>query len=144
MRTAAPLLLLALAVAGCGGGGGGAEAASVGGTVPSCVGASGTKQLSSQFPADFPLPTGAVVDREYVEHGARVAELYIRGGLEAARDYYREQLPKNGFELGEGDAEEEEAETEFNGHGYDGRLKLHTVVGCDGALSLGVVLRQAS
>jgi len=66
------------------------------------------------------------------------------GGLEAARDYYKEQLPKHGFELGEGDAEEEEAETEFDGHGFEGHLKLRTIEGCANALSLGVVLRPKS
>jgi hypothetical protein len=138
---AAPILLLVLALGGCGGGGGKEK---VGGAVPNCVDTVRYKDLSSQFPAEFPLPVGTVVGSEYVDQGARVAQLFIRGDLEAARDYYKEQLPKRGFELGEGDAEEQEAETEFEGHGFQGRLKLHTIEGCANALSLGVVLRPES
>jgi len=141
VRVAAPILLLVLALAGCGGGGGEEK---VGGTVPTCVDTVRYKDLSSQFPAEFPLPDGTVVGSEYKQSGARVAELFIRGDLEAARDYYKEQLPKHGFELGEGDAEEEEAETEFDGHGFEGHLKLRTIEGCANALSLGVVLRPKS
>jgi hypothetical protein len=139
--TAAPLLLVALALAGCGGGGG---KKGIGGRVPDCVAAVRHKELSSRFPGEFPLPEGTVVGSEYLDRGARVAELFIRGDLDSAREYYREQLPKRGFDLGEGEAEEEEAETEFDGHGFEGRLKLHTIRGCDEALSLAVVLRPRS
>jgi hypothetical protein len=65
----------------------------------------------------------------------------VPGDLEAARDFFNEQLPTRGYKLGEGDAEEHEAETEFEGHGVDGRLKLHDVSGCDGALTLEIGLR---
>jgi hypothetical protein len=139
VRVAAPilLLLLVLGVVGCRGG-----ETNVGGTVPDCVDTVRQKDLSSRFPEEFPLPQGTVVGSEYVDRGARVAKLFIRGELAAARDYYDEQLPKHGFVLGEGEAEEEEAETEFEGHGFGGRLKLHTIDGCDHALSLAVFLRR--
>jgi hypothetical protein len=142
MLASAPLVLLVLTVAGCGGGGGAEK--EVGGTVPDCVDVVRGKDLPTTFPQEFPLPESAVVASEYTESGARVTELFIRGELEAARDYYKEELPKAGFELGEGDAEEQEAETEFDGHGYEGHLKLHTIEGCENAVSLRVVLRPES
>ena len=140
MLASAPLVLLVFAIAGCGGGGG----QKVGGPVPDCVDVVRGKDLATTFPQEFPLPERPVVASEYSESGARVTELFIRGELEDARDYYQEELPKAGFELGEGDAEDEEAETEFNGHGFEGHLKLRTIEGCDDALSLRVVLRPES
>jgi hypothetical protein len=71
-----------------------------------------------------------------------VAEGYVAGDLEATADYFREKLPDAGYELGEGDAEEHEAETEFEGSGVEeGRLKLHDISGCDGALTLQLAVR---
>jgi hypothetical protein len=70
-----------------------------------------------------------------------VFEGYVPGDLGAARDYFDDELPRRGYDLGEGDSEEHEAETDFAGHGVDGRLKLHDVSGCDGALTLEVGLR---
>lgn len=61
--------------------------------------------------------------------------------MKPARDYFQEQMPKAGYELGEGDAEEAEAETNFSGHGLEGHLKLRSIEGCNGASSLDIVTR---
>jgi hypothetical protein len=135
MLPSALLLLLALAVAGCGGDGSEAKG-SVGGALPACAAAGAASDLPAAFPAGFPLPEGTVIDSTRKEGGFSVAEGYVAGDLEATADYFSEELPDAGYELGEGDAEEHEAETEFEGNGIDGRLKLRSVSGCDGALSL--------
>ena len=52
-------------------------------------------------------------------------------------------LPPAGFELGEEDWEEHEAESHFTRNGFAGFFKLNTVVGCDGANTLAVVLNRS-
>jgi hypothetical protein len=140
VRTPALLLLLAAAtLAGCGGGGG--SAGTVGGALPACANA-GSAIVLPEGLSDFPLPDGGVIDKSRMDAaGNAVFEGHVSGELEAVRDYYNEELPKRGYDLGEGDAEEHEAETDFEGHGVDGHLKLHELGGCDGALTLEVGLR---
>ena len=52
------------------------------------------------------------------------------GTLQGVRDFYERALPKQGFALGEGDAEEHEAETDFDGNGVSGHLRLRDGGGC--------------
>jgi hypothetical protein len=140
----APLLLVVLALAGCGGDGGSESKGSVGGGLPPCAGAGTPSDLPAAFPPGFPLPAGTVIDSTRVEGEFSVAEGFVAGDLEATADYFREELPNAGYELGEGDAEEHEAETEFEGNGIDeGRLKLHDVSGCDGALTVQLAVRAS-
>jgi hypothetical protein len=142
VRIATLLLLVALAVAGCGDDGGGEV--KVGGTVPKCIGIVRNRALSERFPRTFPLPPGRVVHAEYTDGDAEIAEIYIHANLDSARDYYKEQLPKHGFDLGDEKTEEQQAEREFDGHDLDGRVRLHTVEGCENAIFMGVVLRPAA
>jgi hypothetical protein len=96
------------------------------------------------FPRAFPLPEGTVLDRQRRQAGGfTVVEGYVPGELEQNQDFFTDELPKAGFELGEGDAEEHEAETDFSGRGVQGHLKIHDIPGCDGALTLQVVVARA-
>lgn len=88
------------------------------------------------------MPRGTSIDRSHTQLDALVLEGYVAGDLESVRDFFRERLPNAGFELREGDAEEHEAETDFAGHGVEGRLKLHDIAGCDGALTLAVAVKK--
>jgi hypothetical protein len=139
----APLLLLLLVLAGCGGDGGSeTNGGSVGGPLPACAETGAATDLPAAFPAGFPLPEGTVIDSTREEGGFSVVEGYVAGDLEATADFFREELPYAGYELGEGDAEEHEAETEFEGSGVEeGRLKLHDISGCEGALTLELAVR---
>jgi hypothetical protein len=125
----APVPLLLVVAAGCGGG---ARHA-----LPGCVHAASAVSA----PSRFPLPDGAVLDSRRRQGGASVYTGYAPGELEANRDFFRRELPKRGFRLGEGDAEEDEAETDFSGNGVDGHLRLHAIDGCEGAVSVAVVVR---
>src|SRR5437016_6248065 len=109
----APSLLVLAAVAlvaGCGGGGGSA-ARPAATTLPDCAGAGTAIARPAALPERFPLPAGTVLDRTHREGEFQIVEGFAPGPLDATRAFFREQLPKAGFELGEGDAEEHEAET---------------------------------
>jgi hypothetical protein len=122
-------LAATLALAACGGSG-----TSAGGTLPGCVHPQGS--VDGEFP---PLPPGSVLDRHHREFGRNVVEGYIPGDLEAVRDFIRRELPKHGYVLGEGDAEEHEAETDFSGKDIEeGHLLLRDIPGCDGAVSVAI------
>jgi hypothetical protein len=141
LRPAPFVLLVILALAGCGGGGGGESKGSVGGTLPGCANAGSPVELPSSL-ASFPLPQGGVIDHTRKDvAGNTVYGGFVPGDIEATRDWYEEHLPKNGYEVKEGDSEEHEAEAEFEGHGVEARYKVRDVGDCDGALSLEVAVR---
>jgi hypothetical protein len=137
MRSAPSFALLAagLVLAGCGGGSSSGSKA-----LPGCAEAGAA--VAGALPPSFPLPQGAVIDRKGHELGNRTAEGFVPGKLEDVRDYYERELGKRGYTLGEGDAEEHEAEADFSGHGVSGHFRLHDVAGCDGALTIAVAWRR--
>ena len=133
----APLLLLVAVVtlSACGGGGGGSKGVS-GGTLPWCAQSGAAIAVPPEVDA-VPLPRGSVVSGTRKDAAGNTVFLgSIPGDLDAVRDYFRAELPKRGYTLGEGDAEEHEAETEFSGHGIEAHLKLHDVEDCDGVVTL--------
>jgi hypothetical protein len=141
MRCGLLLLVSAGVLAGCGSSK--SDAGKVGGALPGCVDVR-PAQVSAAFPTELPFPEGTAVRSEREDGGFRVVETYVPGDLGAAADYYRSELKQRGFALGEGDPEDHEAETEFSGNGVgEGRLKLHDIDGCDGALTLEVAVKSA-
>ena len=46
-------------------------------------------------------------------------------------------------QLGAGDAEGNEAESFFSGHGIVGHFKVHALANCDGALSLRITFARS-
>jgi hypothetical protein len=138
LKPAPFLLAAALALPGCGGGG---EKGTVGGTLPTCAKAGAPVQLPAEL-ASFPLPDGSVVDHTRKDAaGNTIYGGFVPGDVKATRDWFAEELPKHGYEVGEGDSEDHEAEAEFSGHGSEARYKVHDIGDCDGALRLEVALR---
>jgi hypothetical protein len=135
------LLACALVLAACGGDGkdsGIEEGGSKSGLVQAC-GAGDIDPPASL--ARFPFPHGAVLTKTRREAGATIVEGYVANrSLDEVRDEIKRTLPGAGYELGEGDAEEHEAETEFEGHGVRGHLKLRDDV-CEDSVSFGVAVR---
>src|SRR5919198_396562 len=132
---AAPLLLVVLALSACGSGDGGSKGVA-GGTLPSCAQGGAAIAVPPEVDA-VPLPRGTVVSGTRKDAAGNTVFLgSIPGDLDAVRDYFRSELPRSGYTLGEGDAEEHEAETEFSGHGIEAHLKLHDVEDCDGVVTL--------
>jgi hypothetical protein len=91
---------------------------------------------------DFPLPRGAVLDGTRTDAaGNTIYRGFVPGDVDAARDYFKLELPKHGYTLGEGDSEADEAEADFSGHGVEGHFKVSGEGDCEGALRLEVALR---
>ncbi|MFL5980105.1 MAG: hypothetical protein ACJ74D_04835 [Gaiellaceae bacterium] len=136
--------LAALVLAGCGD-----DAADSSGSgdvvtsLPSCAPSAMPAALPERFPMDFPLPRGSVV-REARDDGKTMnLEALVPGAIRDVTDRLLDELPGAGYELGEGDSEEHEAESHFSGNGFDGFFKLNTIGGCDGANTLAVVLTSS-
>jgi hypothetical protein len=135
--------LAALAVAGCGGKGEAGETRAAATTLPECAPSVTPVTLPEAFPESFPLPRGAVV-REARDDGKTMnVEALVPGQIRDVAESLLDGLPQAGFDLGEGDSEEHEAESHFTGNGFAGFFKLNTVGGCDGANTLAVVLTRS-
>src|SRR4051812_31123336 len=145
-RAAAALtfLIAALVLAGCGNDESDSSASGRAVTALSeCAPSATAVALPDRFPMGFPLPRGSVV-REARDDGKTMnVEALVPGAIRDVADRLLDELPGAGYELGEGDSEEHEAESHFSGHGLDGFFKLNTVGGCDGANTLAVVLTSS-
>ena len=135
----------ALGLTGCGGGGDNTEAAGRPAvtTLPDCAPQATPVALPEGFPETFPLPRGAVV-REARDDGKTMnVEAVVPGEIRDVAKSLIDGLPQAGFDLGEGDSEEHEAESHFTGNGFAGFFKLNTVGDCAGANTLAVVLTRS-
>jgi hypothetical protein len=131
----APLLVVGFALVSCGGE---ASKGSVGGALPGCVQAGTPVDLPPEL-ASVPLPEGSVIDSTRQDAaGNTIYQGYIPGNVSGAKDYFEAELPKAGYDVGEGDSEDHEAEMEFDGHSVEARLKVHDIDACDGALTLAI------
>src|SRR5919199_1591757 len=136
VRAPALFLFAAVALAASGG-----EKESEGRVKSDCASSGMTVKLPPPL-ASFPIPPRGVIDGTRTDAaGNTIYEGTLRGDLHELRDYYEAQLPKHGYRLGEGDAEEHEAEADFTGHGGTGHFKLNDVLGCDDVVRLQVALR---
>jgi hypothetical protein len=67
----------------------------------------------------------------------------IPNELRDAVTFFQRALPRAGFQLGEGDAEHDEAESTFSGNGFAGKWKLNGILNCPNAVALTIaVLRR--
>jgi hypothetical protein len=111
-------------------------------TLPDCAPSAKAVDLPGAFPEDFPLPSGAVVRKGRDDGKTINVEALVPGEIRDVAETLLGRLPKAGYELGEGDSEEHEAESHFTGGGFAGFFKLNTVGGCDGANTLALVLTR--
>ena len=56
--------------------------------------------------------------------------------------FFEREPPAAGFHLGEGDAEQGEAESFFSGRGYSGKWKVNGILNCPGAVTLTIAVRK--
>jgi hypothetical protein len=97
--------------------------------------------MPAQLNGVLPLPPGTVLtSTDLAGKGPLVIGGYVPAQLADASAFFKEELPKAGFELGEGDAEGDEAEQAFTGHGLEGQWKVHSILDCPDAVSLTIAV----
>lgn len=105
--------------------------------MPACAKAGPSVSLPAGLPSGLPLPPGTVITTAETLSGGVVR---IRGtipsDIKKTLAFFQHSLPAAGYELGVGDAEADEAESEFMGNGYGGGWVVRTIPDCPGALSL--------
>jgi hypothetical protein len=112
--------------------------------MPPCAGAGRAVKLPSGFPETFPLQPGTVVTSARPEAAGAVIDAVVPNDLKSAKQFISRELPRAGYKLSGGEAEANEAETDFTGHGVTGRLKVRTIGGCAGVVTLTVGVVKAS
>jgi hypothetical protein len=115
----------------------------VSGVMPACAGAGADAGVASGLPPSFPLPSGTVV-RSSRQQTIRTTSFHYVNALapatidDAAR-FILHRLPNAGYRLAGADREANEAEASFAGDGVHGRIRFHTLLACDGALTVDIV-----
>lgn len=132
LERAAVLAAAAALLGSCGGGGGSASA------LPDCAGAAETIGRPEALPADFPVPEGTVFVGQRTSGRFSLVDARSPGDFDEVHEFFERELDHSGYQLSGGEAEEDEAETDFAGNGLAGHLVVHTIGGCDGAVRVGV------
>jgi hypothetical protein len=149
MRAAASLLAAGALLAGCGGGDESEaeqqrERTESTSGLPSCDATATTDPVPAGFPDAFPLPAGTVITSVGRGGGATFVRGIVPLSLKQSADFFRRRVPKAGFEPGAADAEPWEAESEFSGHGVEGKWKVNELPACLQKAALLVAVSQAS
>jgi hypothetical protein len=109
------------------------------GSLPACAGAGAG--VENVLPASFPLPAGTAIRSSSRSGTARPFD-YVSavapGSIDGAARFLRTSLPRAGYRLVEADREVTEAEAAFAGHGIHGRMRFHTLLACDGVLTIDI------
>jgi hypothetical protein len=144
-------LVLAFALAGCGGSSGESEADKkadkqlrTGNKVPKFVCADKAKEQPKpkSFPADFPLPAGSVVIGSEERDAGRVIVYAVSPADVKATLAQMQKIPDAGFKLTEGEVEERDAESNWEGNGYVGRWAIREIDGCTDQTSVTVLAQE--
>ena len=113
--------------------------ASVG--VTGCAPTSTPLPLPVGWPADVPLPPGTVLVRTEKRIGN---QLIIRGfvpdELSSVLRFMQRQYAAAGYPLGDGEVEPGDAESNFSGHGRDGRWTLRARPDCGRFTEIAVAI----
>lgn len=98
--------------------------------------------LPENFPA-FPFPNGTKITKSWMlnnDPNSLQVLGYAPIGLFDGLSYLVKELPKHGYELGYGDQEANEAESQFSGNGWRGAFVLRGVYECAGVSLWRVVM----
>ncbi len=98
--------------------------------------------LPENFPK-FPFPKGTVITNTWqLNNDPNSLQVlgYAPMGLFDGLSYLVRELPKQGYELGYGDQESNEAESQFSGNGWRGAFVLRSVYECEGVSLWRVVM----
>jgi hypothetical protein len=107
------------------------------GTAPGGCHTDASLPLPKDFPANLPVPDGAVVTSVQHRTGNRlVVTTVVRGRFAAALAFLQKKLPKAGYALKEGEVEEDDAESNFSSATVEGRWTLRKMPDCEEGIYL--------
>ena len=134
---------LALVLAGCGGSKVPTASAPATG-LPPCANAGPAVSVPSEFPNSFPLPPGTVItSSQRSQTGVIVVGGFIPMEFKKIVAFFQRELPAAGYQLLEGDAEMDEAESTFSGRGFRGKWKVNGILNCQGAVTLTIAVSKS-
>jgi hypothetical protein len=110
------------------------------GSLPPCAGAG--RSVASGLPASFPMLKETVIRARHKQviagHAFDFVSAVAPGSIDDAAKFIRTKLPRAGYRLAEADRESTEAEAAFVGHGIQGRVRFHTLLGCPAVLTVDI------
>lgn len=102
-------------------------------------------RMPKDFPADLPVPHGALVTSMERRSGERlVVAMVVRSGFDRTLAFLQKQLPEAGYTLREGEVEEDDAESNFSSATFDGRWTLRKMPDCGGGVYLTYLTAPAT
>ncbi|MFD8370938.1 hypothetical protein ACFV2Z_09205 [Streptomyces sp. NPDC059688] len=122
-----------------------APAGNTAGAAPDGCPTAASLPLPKDFPANLPVPDGAVVTS--VEHrtgGRLVVTTVVRGGFDTTLAFLHTRLPKAGYIPEEGEVEEDDAESNFFTATVRGRWALRKMPDCGGEVYLTYLTADVS
>ncbi len=117
----------------------GSSVASIG--VTGCTPAQSPLVLPGGWPMDLPLPPGIVVTRTEKRIGNRlIIQGFVPDEFRSVLRFMQQRLPAAGYPLGDGEVEPDDAESNFSGHGVDGRWTLRARPDCGKFTQISVAI----
>jgi hypothetical protein len=85
---------------------------------------------------DLPKVVETVITGGRTSGNQLTVDALVATSLSQAADAMTRQFPAAGLNITDSDAEQDEAEANFSGGGISGRFRLHSLTGCDDAVTL--------
>jgi hypothetical protein len=113
--------------------------------VPPCAQTEESITRPDELPSDFPLPPGTIITSSATPSPGqlRIGGV-IPADIQQAAEFFADELPRAGYELGRGDSEQGEAEAPFTGRGVRGEWKVNGILNCSNAVTLTLVVIEPS
>jgi hypothetical protein len=143
-RTVAAIVCIALAAAVVGvaatRGGGSKATRTSKPAAPACAHATASVDRPAAVPENLLPPGTALTSRMNLPEGQMLVTGVIPRQFRNAVDYYVNDLPAAGYQLGAGDAEMGEAEALFLGADISGKWKVNAIANCPNAVTLALLV----
>lgn len=118
-------------LAGCGNGEAKDQSPTAASTCVAAVTSAGTAYPAG-FPAAWPFPEGAVVTSVEESAGGVLVSAIVSAPFDDVLEFMNGQVSGAGFVSHGGESEEDDAESEWSGNGFEGRWALQASEECEG------------
>jgi hypothetical protein len=135
----AALAVVAIGIA-AGRGGGGRSPRSSATPPPACAGAAQSVNRPESVPANLLPPGTALTSRMNLPEKRTLVTGVVPLDFRTAGNFFVTKLPAAGYQLGAGDAEQDEAEALFLGERVHGKWKVNGILNCPSAVTLTLLV----